>query len=500
MPAQPRAVTGAFAALAALMAAWVAAGAGVYDPGPLAAPLDRWASEVLILGAAGLCIARAFAGEERGAWLLLGAALLMWALGDLYFILAFWATEEIPVPSPADLGYLAFHPLAYSAVVILLRARIGGIARSLWVDGLIAALAAAAVAAALLFRPVLAQTGGEAIAVATNLAYPIGDLLLMALIVGVLAASGWRVDGTWAWIGAGLMVFAATDGGYLYRSATGAYRPGEALDAGWALAFLTIAWGAWRPGRVREPARSRRWQTILIPIACGFVALGLLVYDHFARVSIAALVLAGACLAAVMVRLALTYRDNLANLARLETESITDALTGLGNRRRLLRDLEDAVSAATRESPVALALYDLDGFKRYNDTYGHPAGDVMLARLGGRLAALAGGQASAYRMGGDEFCVLTREVEIVALAAEALSERGDGFEIGCSYGVAFAPDDAGSAGTILRVADTRMFAQKRSGPRSRDVPARTHGVRLGSATRPSATTAAQRGSSPIHPR
>ena len=475
MPAPSRAVTGGFAVLAFLMGAWVAALAGVYDPGPLAEPLDRWGSEVVILGAAVLCLARALSvREERPAWLLLGTGMLLWGLGDLYFVLAFWSSDEIPIPSPADYGYLAFYPLAYCAVVMLLRARVAGIQRSLWVDGLVAALAVAALADALLFRQVLDDTGGEALAVATNLAYPVGDMLLIALIVGVLGASGWRLDATWAWIGAGLLVFAAADGGYLYRAATGAYRPGEALDAGWSLAFLMIAWGAWRPGRRREPAPAERWRTILIPIACGFVALALLVHDHFERHSISAVALAGACLGAVMVRLVLTYRDNLVNLARLQAESVTDALTGLGNRRRLLRDLDDAVAGATAERPVVLALYDLDGFKHYNDTYGHPAGDALLARLGARLAALVGDEAGAYRMGGDEFCVLAGDPETVALAAEALSEQGDGFAISCSYGVAFAPDDADSGSTMLRVADTRMFVQKRSGRRdagrqSRDV-------------------------------
>ena len=53
-----------------------------------------------------------------------------------------------------------------------------------------------------------------------------------------------------------------------------------------------------------------------------------------------------------------------------------------------------------------LALFDLDGFKHYNDTFGHPAGDALLERLGGNLARLVAGRGRAYRMGGDEFCAL----------------------------------------------------------------------------------------------
>ena len=71
-------------------------------------------------------------------------------------------------------------------------------------------------------------------------------------------------------------------------------------------------------------------------------------------------------------------------------EALTDALTGLGNRRALTRALDEALEEAVPESPVVLALFDLDGFKHYNDTFGHPAGDVLLARLGGNLKAFLG--------------------------------------------------------------------------------------------------------------
>jgi diguanylate cyclase (GGDEF)-like protein len=117
---------------------------------------------------------------------------------------------------------------------------------------------------------------------------------------------------------------------------------------------------------------------------------------------------------------------------------------------------------------VLLALFDLDGFKAYNDTFGHPAGDALLARLGGRLAAAVGG-AGAYRMGGDEFCVLAHVAEgeadgLVARAAAALSETGPGFAIACSHGAALLPADAATPAGALRCADQRMYARKPSRP------------------------------------
>jgi diguanylate cyclase (GGDEF)-like protein len=145
-------------------------------------------------------------------------------------------------------------------------------------------------------------------------------------------------------------------------------------------------------------------------------------------------------------------------------EALTDALTGLRNRRALIADLAALLEAGSPR--VALALFDLDGFKPYNDTFGHPAGDALLGRLGHMLAAAVGDAGSAYRMGGDEFCVIVpADGHEAALerSAEALRERGDTFEIGCSFGAALLPDEARTVSAALHLADVRMYERKTSG-------------------------------------
>ncbi len=169
-----------------------------------------------------------------------------------------------------------------------------------------------------------------------------------------------------------------------------------------------------------------------------------------------------------MIRLTLTFRQNVGMLKASRDEALTDALTGLGNRRALTRALDEALSEVTPDSPVALALFDLDGFKHYNDTFGHPAGDVLLTRLGANLSRYVGSRGKVFRMGGDEFCVLfeSRLEDPVTLfdgAALALSEQGDGFWIGCSYGSIALPTEADRADDALRIADQRMYAQKHAG-------------------------------------
>jgi two-component system cell cycle response regulator len=114
-----------------------------------------------------------------------------------------------------------------------------------------------------------------------------------------------------------------------------------------------------------------------------------------------------------------------------------------------------------------LILCDLNGFKAYNDTFGHPAGDALLARLGAALARDIDGHGRAYRIGGDEFCVLARPGRagidaIIKIAAWALSERGEGFAITTSHGAVLLPADASTATEAMRAVDLRMYENKNS--------------------------------------
>ncbi len=155
-----------------------------------------------------------------------------------------------------------------------------------------------------------------------------------------------------------------------------------------------------------------------------------------------------------------------ASLAELNRrEAMTDALTGLGNRRGLVAALADEFADGDPDERLALALFDLDGFKQYNDRFGHPAGDAMLTLLGGCLATSVHGIGTAFRMGGDEFCVLAPAGDVDAetltrRAAAALCAAGEGYAITCSYGLAVVPDEAHSAEEALRLADQRMYAEK----------------------------------------
>ncbi|MFN8176188.1 MAG: diguanylate cyclase [Solirubrobacteraceae bacterium] len=428
----------------------------------------------LTTGAALLCLARvALAREERGAWLLVGLGLLASAAGD---IATAAMNDDPPVPSIADVFYLSSYAALAVGLMAVAKHRVSGVSAALVLDAVAAALAVAGLAAALVFD-LVAGSEGDALAVAVNLAYPVCDLALLAVLVSVIALGGWTLDRTLVLLAAGLGLWVVADGLFSYWSAAGSYVSGDPLDAVWPAAATLIAWAAWQPARrLRAPGGFRE---IALPVVFALVSIAVLVVDHFERVSVLALLLSAAALLVVIARMVLTFGAYLGMLDATRREAVTDALTALGNRRRLMRELEDEFAAPGGIGRQAIVIFDLDGFKAYNDTFGHLAGDQLLARLGARLRLAVGEGGRAYRLGGDEFCVVlparegSFEVGVAATAA-ALREQGDGFMITSSYGTVIVPDEAGEAERALLLADERMYAQKNSrrgsaGTQMRDV-------------------------------
>ncbi len=444
---------------------------------------NTWIYNALMLTSAAACLLRAaLVRRERLAWALLGIGLLLFAGGDIYFAAVLAEQATVPIPSPADGGYLAFYPLAYVALIVLLRARIGTFPVARWLDGAIVGSAVAALAAAFALGPILdASSEGQTLAVATNLAYPVADLTLLTLVATAASFTGWRPGRSWAVLGTGLLLLALSDGGYLLQSAKGTYVEGTILDVGWPFGVLLVACAAWIEPGTTEPLSSRAVRIIAIPAAAALIAIGIQAAERFATAPTAAAVLSLLTLIVVVVRLVLSLRESQGEARTRARESRTDELTGLPNRRALMTDLERAITQpAPAGSLRLLALFDLDGFKLYNDTFGHPAGDALLARLGARLENFAASQAShAYRLGGDEFCVLAEctaaEVDaIIAGATAALSEGGEGFAITASQGNVLLPSEVRSVKEAMQLADRRMYANKvgertSAGSQSRDV-------------------------------
>ena len=424
---------------------------------------ETWVYTGLLLVAAALCISRGVAvARERAAWLILGAGILAWAGGEVYWNVALADVSQPAIPNGSDILWLAFFPCCYVAMVLLVRARVREFRASLWLDGVVGALAIAAVGTALVFGALSA--GGGAL-VTLDLVYLLADILLLGCVVSVFALTGWRPGATWSLLGAGIAMAAIVDGFFMYMDATGTTVDTTLVATLWPASALMIGAAAWRNAPATAPLRIDGLRVVVLPTVFAVAALGVLAYHAIDPVNTPALAFAVATLGGVIVRMALTFRENVVLLEGTQREAMTDALTGLSNRRRLLIDLDDAIARANTNRPCALMMFDLDGFKAYNDRFGHPVGDALLARLGRNLRRAVGDAGRAYRLGGDEFCVVAcgpRE-ELGALsesAHAALRDTGRGFDITSSFGLVLVPDEAPDTEHALNLADERLYEHK----------------------------------------
>ncbi len=421
----------------------------------------------LLVASAVQCFLRAaWIPTERATWLTLGTGLAAWAAGTIVFSAAPETVTDHGFPTFPDVLWIAFYPTAFLALGLLVKARTRQFYPSVWLDGLVGALAISALAAQFVLPPIVEGTGGATTTVIANLIYPLGDLLLAAFVIGVFGVVGWRPGPVLGTVGLGLLLATVADGASLYSSATGA-AGSTVFDALWPASAVALGWAAWQPTRPSPNVTLDGRRLLVMPWVFGLTALALLTQNAVDALHPAAYALAVATAAGVLTRMSLTFSENLALVARSRVEALTDALTGLGNRRSLLLDVDDAARMAGPHHRYAVLLFDLNGFKGYNDTYGHPAGDALLARLGDRLVTAVGDDGRAYRLGGDEFCVLARiddgtPDQLADAAIAALCEYGEGFSVTTACGIAVLPDEAQDTSAALALADQRLYENKSS--------------------------------------
>jgi two-component system cell cycle response regulator len=426
--------------------------------------IEEWVYDFITMSAALAVLARAaFRKEERLAWSLLGIGLLFWATGDLYWTVAMRDLASPPFPSVDDAMYLVGYGFILAGIVAYVRSRVGHLTALVWTDVAIGALCVSAIGASVLMDFILSNTSGTPIEIAVSVSYPALDLVILAVAAGAVALTGWRAGRGLGLIAAGVACAAIGDAVYNYQTLAGTYTAASWNNFLWPLANVLIAVGAFQPSpKHRETEPAEGWRAFASPTVFALAVLALLMLERQDMNEPVVAALTVATLLAVVVRLVLTFAQN----HRLVTELESDPLTGLFNRGKLAYDL-DRLFSLDEPPPHVLAFLDLDGFKAYNDAFGHPAGDALLVRLGHQLADAVGADGRAYRMGGDEFAMLlpgnvTEAGASVAAGAAALSERGEGFKISCSCGTAELPADAANGPTALQLADQRMYADKDS--------------------------------------
>lgn len=239
---------------------------------------EDWLYVAVLILAAVVAITRAVL-VRKGRWaaMTLAIAILLWTAGEAYYRIVLEPLANPPFPSPSDACWLLFYPAAYTSVVLLVRAQMREFHASVWLDGAIGGLAVAALGATLVLEPVIRATHGSFATVATNIAYPLGDFLLLAFVIGIFALTGWRPGRSFLLCGLGFALFAFGDNIYVFQVASGTYHVGTLLDFTWPLGLAVLAFASWQQPREQAEIRLEGWAVLVMPAL--FAMAGAVVAD-----------------------------------------------------------------------------------------------------------------------------------------------------------------------------------------------------------------------------
>ncbi|MBI3745030.1 MAG: diguanylate cyclase [Chloroflexi bacterium] len=419
------------------------------------------------------------------AWAFMGAGQLAFVVGDVIWTV-YQAQGVDPFPSPADISYLLGYPLIAVGLAVAIRRRISGGDRAGLLDAAILATGAAVVWWTLVLGPQVAAADPDPLSFAISLAYPIGDLILIGMALGLLMTPGAR-SLSFAFLVGSLLILLVADLTFGIQNLDGTYVDGGPLDGTWLIAYIGFGTAALHPSMRGLVDPRPVAVTLLGPVRLVLLAVAMLVgpvllaVDGHATEAIVVVVAVATALMSVLVlsRLAGMVRVLDRDIERrkvleeqLSFQAFHDPLTGLANRRRFMEAVTDAL--ATGEGTAALFL-DLDDFKDVNDHMGHDAGDAVLSGVGHRLLASIRPADLACRLGGDEFAVLmpaTAGIEDAQAVAERLLDAlaaplevdGVAVRVAASIGVAFRKaGEAMRTDDLLRRSDIAMYHAKARG-------------------------------------
>jgi diguanylate cyclase (GGDEF)-like protein len=437
-------------------------------------------STVYLSGGLLLFLQRAAGRRERWAWRALGAAMFLTTGGDLFYSFVLSGMDDPPYPSFADPLYLAWYPLAYLSVLLVLRGRVRRFHASMWLDGLVAGLGAAAFAAAYLVDRVISLTGGSTAEIVVNIAYPTGDILLILVLVGGGAVLGAGISRALAALTIGFILTTTADIVYLLGADT--YTEGGPTDLLWLLGVVALcsapALGQDRSapagnetGDLHERNVRARvgWRVMALPALFTVSSLGVIGLSQLDRVPALAGLIADVCVLAALARAVLTFRE-VRDFADVHRQAHTDDLTGLPNRRALYERCERLIAEASADRPLSMLLFDLDRFKEINDSLGHAGGDALLRLVAVRVRIALRSEDYIARLGGDEFAAVLPDTDVIDAVAVATAIRAalsapfiieeSSLHVDASVGVATFPVPAATRSELLRCADIAMYQAK----------------------------------------
>jgi diguanylate cyclase (GGDEF)-like protein len=449
--------------------------------------IDDVAQGAAAFAGAAACVWRALrtTGRFRTSWALFAAATGSWGAGQVvwtYYEVA--VREAAPFPSLADAGYLLFPIFALAALLVRPSAAFDGRGRlRVLLDGLMVAGALFNLSWATTLGEVYRQGADGAGGLVVGMAYPVEDLVVLAVAVMVLVHARARTG--LLLVTAAIVGMGVADSAFVYLTATGAYSTGSPVDIAWVSAFLLIGLAAVLDnGPVEAQTESRTSSSLYLGLPYVLVILGIsvVVVDGIGGNSDPVTVVVAAIeLAALLTRQYLLVLDNRqlflasqAQQSQLRHRAFHDPLTGLANRALFTDRVGHALDLHRRTlRPLAVVFCDLDDFKAVNDTLGHDIGDALLVALADRFRASARAGDTVARLGGDEFGILIEdEGEALTLAQRILTDLAAPImladrqlRVRASIGVATiaSTDPPVDGQELLKRADVAMYAAKRSG-------------------------------------
>ncbi|MBM7773422.1 diguanylate cyclase (GGDEF)-like protein [Actinokineospora baliensis] len=409
-------------------------------------------------------------------WLLIAASQLVYALADAIFYISHYVFDVTAYPSLADPFYLAHYPLAVAGIVLLIRRRTPGHG----VAGLLDAGTLAVVAAMLSWLYVLGpqtRLGAPLLVEVVSLGYPVMDLALMTVALGLLLGRGSRPPAFFLFIG-WLAAIMTADTIYVVQQLNGTFQAGNFLDAIWLTGNLALGASALHPTMRAMAEPSPVPDAPLSPVRIAGLSGAALIapavlFAQWAGGSVRDVpVVAGTC--------ALLFALTIARLAALVSDqrrlAITDALTGLHTRRFFEAQLPLEIAKARRTGgSVAVLIADVDHFKTINDRDGHPAGDQVLVEISARLRATVRAGEVLARYGGEEFALIlpgatARTLPIIAerlrrtVAGEEITlPTGKRVRVTVSVGTAVHPTHGTDPNDLVSIADRALYAAKDAG-------------------------------------
>lgn len=409
------------------------------------------------------------------AWMWIGAGLFLNATGSIVEAVLTEVLKVSATPSVADIFYLALYPGASLGLLMLVRSRYPGLGAAKLIDAGALTVGLGLLCWVFLIRPAADDATGSVLARAVAIAYPVGDLMLLAILARVMTADGWRTPAVRLLCGA-LLAFLIGDSAWALVNNNNwnvsnfvASVLGEPFVFAYALLGAAALHGSAGGLSAPAPESDERMSRVLL----GCLTLASLVAPSIlAAEALSGRVIDGVAIAVCSAQLSLLIVWRAAYLVRhvqrqsqrLRDLALEDPLTGLPNRRALQTYLAGALQRARREGhPICLALLDLDRFKHFNDEYGHTAGDHLLKSSAASWARQVRGTDMLARVGGEEFVLVLADAD--ATQAEAVIDKlrgatplGQTFSAGlCEW------DSEALAEELIESADAAMYRAKRAG-------------------------------------